>query len=303
MNMNRREFVKLTAAAATGPFMVGAAEQNFRLRYALASSMYGTLDLSVILPQVRKIGADAIDLWPLKHGNQREQVEAMRHEKFAQMLGSHGVRLGVSTRYDLSPEQLPAEIAFLKKLGGSVLVTGSGGPKGLKGDELKSAVRQLAEKLKPAIAAAEQAGLTIGIENHGNSVIDSPDSIRWLVEAAPSKHLGVALAPYHLPQDASLIARLIESLGDRLALFYAWQHGMGCMVKLPKEQELLQLPGRGPLDFTPLLAALKKIHFQGYTEIFMHPVPRGIPILETAQAVTQEINRSRAYLDQCLENL
>ncbi len=25
------------------------------------------------------------------------------------------------------------------------------------------------------------------------------------------------------------------------------------MTRLPKEEELLQLPGRGPLDFTPLL--------------------------------------------------
>jgi sugar phosphate isomerase/epimerase len=79
-------------------------------------------------------------------------------------------------------------------------------------------------------------------------------------------------------------------------MFYAWQHGDGCMTKLPKEQELLQMPGRGPLDFGPLVKALVDIKYQGWTEIFMHPVPRGIPILETAQEVTAEINKSRAYL-------
>lgn len=71
--------------------------------------------------------------------------------------------------------------------------------------------------------------------------------------------------------------------------------------KLPKEQELLQLPGRGDLDFVPLLAALKKINYQGRTEIFMHPVPRGIPIQPTAEQVTAEINRSREYLENCLK--
>ena len=83
-------------------------------------------------------------------------------------------------------------------------------------------------------------------------------------------------------------------------MFYAWQHGMGCMKKLPKEQELLQMPGRGKLDFAPLMEALAKSKYSGWIEIFMHPVPRGIPILETTEKVTAEINRSRDYLSKCL---
>jgi hypothetical protein len=83
--------------------------------------------------------------------------------------------------------------------------------------------------------------------------------------------------------------------------FYAWQHGMGCHKKLPKEQELLQLPGRGKLDFTPIVSALKAVGYNGWTEIFMHPVPRGIPILPTARQVTDQINRSRKYLEACLK--
>ena len=73
---------------------------------------------------------------------------------------------------------------------------------------------------------------------------------------------------------------------------------MGCMEKLPKQQELLQMPGRGPLDFEPLVGALSEIDYGGWTEIFMHPVPRGIPILETTDQVTAEINRARKYLEQ-----
>ena len=78
---------------------------------------------------------------------------------------------------------------------------------------------------------------------------------------------------------------------------------MGCHEKLPKEQELMQMPGRGDLDFTPILSALKKINFAGWTEIFMHPVPRGIPILETTADVTNEINRARHYLDELAQNV
>ena len=164
----------------------------------------------------------------------------------------------------------------------------------------KASVRTFFEKMKPQIAAAEKAGVTIGIENHGESY----DAIRRFAEAATSKHIGVALAPYHLkPEKPEEIARLITDLGDKLVHFYAWQHGMGCMKKLPKAQELLQMPGRGKLDFVPILAAMKKIRYAGWTEIFMHPVPRGIPILPTAAETTKEINRARRYLTTCLAKI
>ncbi|MBV7331065.1 sugar phosphate isomerase/epimerase [Chloroflexi bacterium TSY] len=263
--------------------------------------MYGTLPLAEILPEVSKIGAAHIDIWPRKHGNQREQVEAMGHAAFAQLLQAHNIQLGVSTRFDLGPFGLEPEMDFAQKFGTRLLVTGSSGPKGLKGLELRAAVKQFTEQMKPHIATAEEHGVKIAIENHGNALIESPDSMKWMLEFAQSDHFGIALAPYHLPDDAQLVAQLIEDLGSRMFLFYAWQHGMGCMEKLPKEQELLQMPGRGSLDFVPIVASLTTIGFDGFTEIFMHPVPRGIPILDTLPEVTAEINRARHHLETLLK--
>ena len=60
------------------------------------------------------------------------------------------------------------------------------------------------------------------------------------------------------------------------------------------------MPGYGSLDFTPLLAAMKKTNYRGWTEVFMHPVPRGIPILEPTAKVTEAINKSRSYLEACV---
>ncbi len=273
-------------------------EKPFELNYILASCMYGTLPLAEIVPEVKKIGSDRIDIWPRVHGDQREQVESMGNDAFAELLATHEVGLGISTRFDLGPFGLEEEMAFAQEFGASLIVTGSQGPKDLTGEELRAAVADFAEGLKPHIAAAEKHSITISIENHSSALIESPDSMRWLIEFTDSPHLGIALAPYHLPDDAQLVAQLIEDLGRGLALFYAWQHGMGCHEKLPKEQELMQMPGRGDLDFAPILSALKKTAFSGWTEIFMHPVPRGIPILDTAAGVTDEINRARKYLDQ-----
>lgn len=277
-------------------------EVPFELSYILASCMYGTLPLAELLPEVKKIGSGHIDIWPRVHGNQREQVASMGPEAFADLLKAHGVNLGISTRFDLCPFALEEEMEFAAEFGASLIVCGSKGPKDLEGDELRTAVADFAEALKPHVAAAEKHGITIAIENHGDALIETPDSMKWLIQYTGSPHLGLALAPYHLPDDAQLVARLIEALGEGVALFYAWQHGMGCAEKLPKAQELLQMPGRGALDFAPILAALKSINYSGWTEIFMHPVPRGIPIVDSIAGVTDEINRARRYLDALVQS-
>jgi len=302
--MNRRDFCEFVAgltAVSLTPESLQGDTRSFRLRYIVASSMYGRMSLADVLPEIGKAGAECIDIWPERHANHREQIELMGHKQFTQMLRQHNVKLGILTRYDLGPFDLEGEMRVAKKLGGSMVVCGSRGPGNLKGGALRTAVRKFIEKMKPHIAAAEQIGITIGIENHGNSLIHSQESIQWLSELAPSGHIGIALAPYHLPQDPVLIARLITDLGTHLIHFYAWQYGMGCHKKLPKEQELLQLPGRGKLDFAPIIAALKNIDYKGWTEVFMHPVPRGIPIMPTAAQVTDQINLARAHLETCLQ--
>jgi sugar phosphate isomerase/epimerase len=297
--LSRRGF--LTASAAAGLALGGAsrlpgAESKLKLKYILGSCMYGYTALSEIVPEVRKVGAAALDIWPKVHGNQREQLDEMGEEKFAALLKKHDVTLGCITQYKLGPFGLQNEMRVARRLGCSTIVTGGRGPRGLAGSELKAAVATFIEQMKPHLAVAEETGVTIAIENHGNNLIESPDSLKYLAELRPSKFLAIAFAPYHLPQDERLLSDLIRSLGDSIAMFYAWQHGMGCHEKLPKEQELLQMPGRGDLDFEPLLGALADINYEGWTEIFMHPVPRGIPILEPTSAVTEEINRSREYL-------
>ena len=297
--MGRRDFCGCLLGGAAALGVCGAVHgvREFSLRYALASCLYGTMALDTIVPEMAKTGATHLDLWPAPHGDQREQMETMGHDAFATLLSRHGAKLGVLTRYDLGPFALQDEMRVAAKLGGRLVISGGSGPAGLRGTELKAAVAAFAEQMKPHIAEAEKQGVRIGIENHANNLIESPDSMRWLIEFAPSPNIGIALAPYHLPQEPALLASLIRDFDDRLVHVYAWQHGMGCHEKRPKEQELLQMPGRGTLDFAPIMAALRQIDYGGWTSIFMHPVPRGIPILPTADAVTAEVNRARAYLE------
>jgi len=301
----RRRFLQTLAVAAAAPVLGRAAQREpFRLRYVLSSAMYGEMPLDVILPEVAKTGSEAIDIWCKVHGNQREQITAMGDDAFADMLAKHRVKLGVSTRYPLGPTGLQDEMRWLKKFGGGIIVTGSKGPREPQGAAAKSAMRDFLELMKPHLAVAEETGVVIAIENHDKQLLYHPDSLRYFAELNRSRHLGVAFAPHHLHAWSDQIPTLLRDLGaNQIPFMYFQEHSDGIRQKVAKEIEMRQLPGYGALDYRPIVRALRDIRFTGYVEIFMHPTPRGIPILPTVAEITGAINRSRAYVEQCLREV
>jgi sugar phosphate isomerase/epimerase len=300
--INRRTFLQTLAATAIAPSLPGAPEP-FRLRYILSSAMFGEMPLDVILPEVAKTGCEAIDIWCKVHGNQREQITEMGDDAFAALLKKHDVKLGVSTRYPLGPFGLQDEMAWVKKFGGKVIVTGSKGPKNPEGAAAKAAIQKFLDEMKPHTAKAEELGITIAIENHDNQLFYHPDSLRYFAEFNRSPGLGVAFAPHHLHQWADQIPALIRDLGTKqIPFMYFQEYSEGIRAKVDKETEMKQMPGfGGGLDYRPIVTALRDIRYTGYAEIFMHPTPRGIPILPTVAEITAAINKSRAYVEKCLK--
>jgi len=147
--MHRRDFQQLSGAAivslAWGQSAAGK-PAAFQPKYLLASCLYGTMFLGEILPEVRKTGAAAIDIWPKKHGNQREQIDDLGEQKFAAMLAEHQLQLGCITQYALGPFGLQSEMRLAQRLGCHTLVTGAAGPYNFTGSELKRAVADFVEK-------------------------------------------------------------------------------------------------------------------------------------------------------------
>ena len=298
----RRDFLHALALAAAAPVFSRAARTDaFRLRYVLSSAMYGEMPLDVILPEVAKTGCEALDVWCRVHGNQREQITEMGDAAFAALLERHRVKLGVSTRYPLGPTGLRDEMEWMKKFGGGIIVTGSKGPSEPSGAAAKSAVREFLEMMKPHVARAEDTGVTIALENHDRQLLYHPDALRYFAEFNRSPRLGIAFAPHHLHAWPDQIPSLLRDLGARqIPFMYFQEHSDGIRQKAPKEIEMRQLPGfGGGLDYRPIVKALMDIGYTGYVEIFMHPTPRGIPILPTAAEITAAINRARSYVEKC----
>ena len=296
----RRTFLQSLALATAAPAF--AAPEPFKLRYVLSSALYGEMPLDTILPEVAKAGCEAIDIWCKVHGNQREQITEMGDDAFAALLAKHKVKLGLNTRYPLGPFKLQEEMAWVKKFGGKIVLTGSTGPKDPEGDAAKEAVKKFLEEMKPHVAKAEELGITIAIENHVGQAVYHPDSLRYFAEFNRSANLGIAFAPHHLFRWLDQIPLLLRDLGAKQIPFvYFQEHSEGMMKKTSKEIEMQQLPGfGGALDYRLVVKALRDIRYTGFVEIFMHPTPRGIPILPTAAEITAAINKSRAYVEKCL---
>lgn len=305
--ITRREALATLSAAALLPLVACTRTPEpvaapFRLRHVLASALYGEMPLDVILHEVARTGSECIDIWCRVHGNQREQISEMGDHAFAALLAKHRVRLGVSTRYPLGPFKLQDELAWVKRFGGEAIVTGSPRMTALEGGEARAAVRTFLDELAPHAAKAEELGVTIAIENHSNQLLWHPDALRAFAEFNRSPRVGIAFAPHHLHHWVGDIPALIRDLGTHnLPFIYLQEHAPAIAGKTAKEIEMQQLPGfGGGLDYRPIVQALRDVRFSGLAEIFMHPTPRGIPILPTAAEVSAAVMRSRAYIDDCL---
>lgn len=307
---SRRDFLRVTAGAAACAAVdsraaLGAAEVKpapFKLRHVLSTNQYGCLPVANIVPEMHRAGCAALDLWAGRWGNTREQVDAMGHEKFAELLQRHRAKVGTYTCMDPGFAKCEPHLRAMLKFGGDTIVAGfpgAPGAKDLRGDDLRRGIRASAEKLKPIIAVAGELGAKLAIENHLNGFLEPPEGMLMLMEEIKERHVGIAFAPFHLPQDPVLLGKLVGDLGERILYFYAWQRGDGS-GDLPVDVQKRQLPGVGPLDFKPMLAALKRHTFAGWTSIFMHPTPRGSPLHPTVPAVTDQLNLARAYLERTL---
>jgi sugar phosphate isomerase/epimerase len=142
-------------------------------------------------------------------------------------------------------------------------------------------MRQFIEGLKPAVELAEKHNSYLAIENHGQALLDSLDSLKAFVDTNTSPRLGVALAPYHIQAIHASVPEAIRICGQQLLFFYAWQN----------QPDVKQLPGVGPTDMTAWIEALAQIRYRGYVNPFMHGHP-GTDIMTKNLATAREYSKS-----------
>jgi hypothetical protein len=92
------------------------------------------------------------------------------------------------------------------------------------------------------------------------------------------------MAPYHLQRGKASVEEAIRITGKQLFFFYAWQHAPGTG----------QLPGIGPTDCAPWIAALAEAGYRWYVNPFMHHEPE-------PDEMSKALAQSRDYLKTCYQ--
>jgi sugar phosphate isomerase/epimerase len=284
--IDRRQFVQgliygataLAAQAAIGP-RSEAAELPWKMKLSGSSINFVSLPIEQACERMAALGFEAIDIWgPIFKCTHLDEVrDRLGAEGLKALLEKHRLRLFAFSVYGGGYARY-AEL--LGQAGGGVAVHGSAGA--CKPDELTSHMKAFLERLKPEAELAEKHNSYVAIENHGGALLHTVDSFKAFVDLNQNPRLGIALAPYHVQAGKESVVDAIHAAGPQLLFFYAWQHAPG----------VGQLPGHGPADFTPWLAALAKVNYRGYVNPFLHhePAPE-----ETSRA----LDKSRDYLQAC----
>jgi sugar phosphate isomerase/epimerase len=285
-HIHRRNFLSTAAGGTLAALampglgrLATAAEPRWPLRLSASSINFSKLPIEQACQRIAALGFEAIDIWSAHAGCQHldDVQKRLGPEGLKELLAKHKLKLYAFSVYSGG---YPRYAELLGKAGGGVAIRGSTGLD--KKTSLAAQMKTFIAGLKPELELAEKYDSYLAIENHGGALLQSLDSFKSLVEANTNPRLGIALAPYHLQTAKISVEEVIGIVGKQLLFFYAWQHAPG--VK--------QLPGRGPTDFTPWIAALAKTGYRWYVNPFMHDEPKPDEMVDA-------LGKSSEYLKQC----
>lgn len=279
--VSRRRFLAHSAAAvaacAAGGNAPAAPPVNaWNMRLSTSSIHYMSLPIEQACRRIAALGFEAIDIWSPHAGcphlddaqdrlgpdGLKEVLEQNKLKPYAWSVYSGGFR-----KY----------AAFIGAMGGGVAVRGSTASQ--PPEEMTARMKAFVESLQPELELADEHNAYLAIENHSGQLMNSLDSLKAFADLARHPRLGIALAPYHLQRMDVSVEEAIAICGQRLLFFYAWQAQPG----------IQQLPGIGPTDFAPWLAALARVNYRWYVNPFMHGEPE-------PEVMTAALRKSREYL-------
>jgi sugar phosphate isomerase/epimerase len=287
-SLDRRDFLKAVslsgAVVITKPILSAWAQQaapdkKWQMHLSTSSIHFMELPIEQACERIAQLGFEAIDIWSAHEGcpHLDDVAERLGAEGLKALLAKYNLKLFAFSVYQGGYERY-AEL--LGKAGGSVAVRGSG--PACKPKELTARMRQFIEDLKPLSELAEKYNSYLAIENHGNALLCTLDSLKAFVDINKSPRLGIALAPYHIQTLKVSVPEAIRICGKQLLFFYAWQN----------YPESKQLPGIGPTDMTSWIKALADVQYRGYVNPFMHGHPR-------PDVMSANLAKARDYLRSC----
>jgi len=224
---------------------------------------FSSLSVEKACKRIAALGFAAVDFWHAGFGCPHlDEIEKRLGPKGLQdLLAKCHLKLYAFSCYNVGANAgYPRFAELLGKAGGGLAVREA---RYGKVQDLTAEMKAFLGQLKPELELAEKFNSRIAIENHTDSLLSTEDSFKAFVELNRNPRLGIALAPYHVQAARISVEEVIGIVGKQLFFFYAWQNGEG----------MKQLPGVGPTDFTPWIAALARAGYAEYVNPFMHGHP------------------------------
>ncbi len=296
--MTRREFVGRTAGAVAAASAYGVStalaqdktpKTCWNMKLAVSSVMFDKLPMEQVCQRAQRLGLDALDIWaPFGDCKHLEDIKTRLGGKgLRELMTRHKLQAAAFTIYH---NELSQYWELIGDYGGGIIIR-SDKAKPSSPQELTENTRAFFESLKPDMELAEKSNSRLAIENHEGGLLHSPDSFKAFVELNPNpKRVGIAFAPWHLGMFKTPMEEVIKIAGPQCLFFYAWQRAGD------RAEGTAQLPGVGPVDFTPWLQALAEVNYSQYLSIFMHGH-------QPEDQMESNISKSKEYLLQCYKKV
>lgn len=245
--------------------------------YSASTSVYEEYPLERACEELSSIDVDYLEVWQV--ADWCEHLEG-GPDTVAEVADRYELSVYAIAAYYADLEELSEFVPVLDQLGGSVLVKEPPGP--------EVSVETFADQLRPVVREAADHGVTIGIENHVDSCLESTDSMVRFLNQLPDEGVGITLAPSHLFRTGHSIPEAIRTIGDQIAFFYArdWKPETD-----PEENPSDQFVGNGELDFHEMIRALIDVGYDEPINTFAHGTAHWPP------------ERTTRYLGEGIEKL
>jgi len=244
-------------------------------------------DVSRTIDYVKSVGYDGLEIAPFTLSQYVTDIPASTRQEIVRcaakadldILGIHWVFVGPEGVYlthpdpvvrDFTTQYLIDLVHFCGDVGGKIIVFGSPKQRNVGRDvTYNQAFGYAREVFEKAMPACEQRGVTICMEQLTHletNFCQTAEETVELIEAVNHPHFQLLLDTKAMAFQKEDRPALIRKYAKYLKHYHA-------------NDENLNGPGWGKVDFTPIFAALKEIDFQGYVsvEVFnFEPGPEAI---------------------------
>jgi inosose dehydratase len=280
--MDRRNFIKnvaLTSAAMmAGQHLISCTgkinpQEEKNIRWSMGWILWrdfkgANIPLAEAIQNLSDLKLDGIEFSPRKgelekQGFTRESFKELLAEKKLSVSGNYfGGKFYDEKEKENILTSFKSTLENLKFYGAKNVIIGP--PGRIEGDN-KELIRGTAPVLNELGKIANDAGITLGLHPHVNTIIETPDEIDLIMELTDPQFVHLAPDTGHIRLGGGNPLEIIRKYSDRLSYFHL-KDSDGAFQRPDFGPNLREL-GNGVIDFPGILAYLKEIKFSGWLNV------------------------------------